>query len=78
VEPDPRWAMPGGWLGDRVRDPRKTVAISSFVIMIGHALLATGVDALFFAGLVFIGRGSGLLKADTARKRINPLLGSVK
>ncbi|WP_314174546.1 peptide MFS transporter [Streptomyces winkii] len=57
-------AMPGGWLGDRVWGPRKTVAISAFVIMIGHALLATGVDALFFAGLVFIGVGSGLLKAN--------------
>jgi proton-dependent oligopeptide transporter, POT family len=57
-------AMPGGWLGDRVWGPRKTVAISAFVIMIGHALLAVGVDALFFAGLVFIGVGSGLLKAN--------------
>ncbi|RAJ62584.1 POT family proton-dependent oligopeptide transporter [Streptomyces sp. Amel2xB2] len=57
-------AMPGGWLGDRVWGPRKTVSISAFVIMIGHALLATGVNALFFAGLVFIGVGSGLLKAN--------------
>ncbi|WP_181768999.1 peptide MFS transporter [Streptomyces albidus (ex Kaewkla and Franco 2022)] len=57
-------SMPGGWLGDRVWGPRRTVAISSFVIMIGHALLATSVDALFFVGLVFIGVGSGLLKAN--------------
>ncbi|HWM37788.1 MAG TPA: oligopeptide:H+ symporter [Streptomyces sp.] len=57
-------SMPGGWLGDRVWGPRKTVSISAFVIMIGHALLATGVDALFFGGLVFIGVGSGLLKAN--------------
>ncbi|GGO50965.1 MFS transporter [Streptomyces daqingensis] len=57
-------AMPGGWLGDRVWGPRKTVAVSSFVIMIGHGLLAVGVDALFFVGLVFIGVGSGLLKAN--------------
>ncbi|GAB2778831.1 peptide MFS transporter [Streptomyces daliensis] len=57
-------SMPGGWLGDRVWGPRKTVAISAFIIMIGHALLAVGVDALFFVGLVFIGVGSGLLKAN--------------
>ncbi|MGW8374638.1 oligopeptide:H+ symporter [Streptomyces sp. ODS28] len=57
-------SMPGGWLGDRVWGPRKTVAISASVIMIGHALLAVGVDALFFVGLVFIGVGSGLLKSN--------------
>ena len=57
-------SMPGGWLGDRVWGPRRTVAISAVVIMVGHALLATGVDALFFAGLVLIGVGSGLLKAN--------------
>ena len=29
--------MPGGWLGDRVWGPRKTVAIAVGVIMLGHA-----------------------------------------
>ncbi|MFG3260535.1 peptide MFS transporter [Streptomyces sp. NPDC048172] len=57
-------SMPGGWLGDRVWGPRRTVAISASVIMLGHLLLATGVSALFFAGLVLIGVGSGLLKAN--------------
>ncbi|UNS97384.1 oligopeptide:H+ symporter [Streptomyces tubbatahanensis] len=57
-------SMPGGWLGDRVWGPRKTVSISAGVIMVGHALLAVGVNALFFVGLVFIGVGSGLLKAN--------------
>ncbi|MGW8374639.1 oligopeptide:H+ symporter [Streptomyces sp. ODS28] len=57
-------SMPGGWLGDRVWGPRKTVAVSAFVIMIGHALLATTVEALFFVGLALIGVGSGLLKSN--------------
>lgn len=57
-------SMPGGWLGDRVWGPRRTVAVSSFIIMTGHALLATTVEVLFFAGLVLIGVGSGLLKAN--------------
>ena len=57
-------SMPGGWLGDRVWGPRKTVAIAAFVIMLGHLMLATTVAGLFYTGLVFIGVGSGLLKAN--------------
>jgi len=57
-------SMPGGWLGDRIWGPRKTVAVSAVIIMIGHALLATGVEALFFLGLVCILLGSGFLKAN--------------
>ncbi|MDJ1137396.1 peptide MFS transporter [Streptomyces iconiensis] len=57
-------SMPGGWLGDRVWGPRRTVAISAFVIMLGHLMLATTVPALFYTGLVLIGVGSGLLKAN--------------
>ncbi|CAM5343355.1 Dipeptide and tripeptide permease A [Streptomyces alboniger] len=33
-------AMPGGWLGDRVWGPRKTVAIAAVTIMAGHLVLA--------------------------------------
>lgn len=57
-------SMPGGWLGDRVWGPRKTVAFSAVIIMVGHALLATGVEVLFFVGLVCILLGSGFLKAN--------------
>ncbi|MCT2593648.1 oligopeptide:H+ symporter [Streptomyces sp. N2-109] len=57
-------ALPGGWFGDRVWGPRKTVAIAGGVIMAGHFLLAVPVEASFFVGLVFIAVGSGLLKAN--------------
>ena len=33
-------AMPGGWFGDRVWGPRKTVAIAAGIIMAGHLTLA--------------------------------------
>ncbi|MGW1054102.1 peptide MFS transporter [Streptomyces sp. NPDC001118] len=57
-------AMPGGWIGDRLWGPRKTVAVAGTIIMIGHFLLAVPVKATFFVGLVFIAVGSGLLKAN--------------
>ncbi|WHM38412.1 oligopeptide:H+ symporter [Streptomyces sp. BPTC-684] len=58
-------AMPGGWLGDRVWGPRKTVAIAAVTIMSGHIVLALpGGQAPFFAGLALVAAGSGLLKAN--------------
>ena len=56
--------MPGGWFGDRVWGPRKTVAIAAGVIMLGHLCLAVPGQAVFFVGLVFVAMGSGLLKAN--------------
>ncbi|WP_086794020.1 peptide MFS transporter [Streptomyces thermovulgaris] len=57
--------MPGGWLGDRVWGPRRTVAIAAVTIMAGHAVLALpGGQAPFFAGLALVALGSGLLKAN--------------
>ncbi|MGX2995100.1 peptide MFS transporter [Streptomyces sp. JNUCC 64] len=57
-------AMPGGWFGDRVWGPRKTVAIAATVIMAGHVTLALPGQAPFFAGLALVAIGSGLLKAN--------------
>lgn len=57
-------AMPGGWFGDRVWGPRKTVAIAAAVIMAGHVTLALPGQAPFFAGLALVALGSGLLKAN--------------
>ncbi|MET9294924.1 oligopeptide:H+ symporter [Streptomyces sp. NPDC003077] len=57
-------AMPGGWFGDRLWGPRKTVGIAGCVIMVGHFLLAVPFSASFFVGLVVIAIGSGLLKAN--------------
>ncbi|MDJ0341286.1 oligopeptide:H+ symporter [Streptomyces sp. H10-C2] len=57
-------AMPGGWFGDRVWGPRKTVAIAAGIIMAGHLTLAIPGQATFFAGLGLVALGSGLLKAN--------------
>ncbi|RDG38662.1 peptide MFS transporter [Streptomyces corynorhini] len=57
-------AMPGGWLGDRVWGPRKTVAIAACTIMAGHLTLALPGTGTFFAGLALVALGSGLLKAN--------------
>ncbi|MBH1935464.1 MFS transporter [Streptomyces sp. AV19] len=57
-------AMPGGWFGDRVWGPRKTVAIAASVIMCGHLLLALPGKPTFFAGLALVAIGSGLLKSN--------------
>ncbi|MFF2960336.1 oligopeptide:H+ symporter [Streptomyces sp. NPDC057963] len=57
-------AMPGGWFGDRVWGPRKTVAVAGTVIMIGHLTLALPSQGTFFAGLGLVAIGSGLLKSN--------------
>lgn len=57
-------AMPGGWFGDRVWGPRKTVAIAGAVIMVGHLVLALPSEGTFFLGLGLVAIGSGLLKSN--------------
>ncbi|MFJ9820028.1 oligopeptide:H+ symporter [Streptomyces sp. NPDC101151] len=57
-------ALPGGWFADRVLGPRKTVAVSGLIIMLGHLCLALPVTASFFVGLGLVAIGSGLLKAN--------------
>ncbi|MFF8592726.1 oligopeptide:H+ symporter [Streptomyces sp. NPDC015220] len=57
-------ALPGGWVADRVLGPRKTVAVSGVVIMLGHLLLAVPLAGTFYAGLGLVAIGSGLLKSN--------------
>ncbi|MGW2210987.1 peptide MFS transporter [Streptomyces sp. NPDC001781] len=57
-------ALPGGWVADRLLGPRKTVAVSGLIIMLGHLCLALPVAASFYIGLVLVALGSGLLKAN--------------
>ncbi|MFG2408871.1 peptide MFS transporter [Streptomyces brevispora] len=57
-------AMPGGWMADRFWGPRKTVVIGAGVVILGHITLALPNTASFFAGLVLVALGSGLLKAN--------------
>ncbi|MFD4789852.1 peptide MFS transporter [Streptomyces sp. NPDC058459] len=57
-------SLPGGWVADRLLGPRRTVAVSGLVIMLGHLCLALPVTASFYVGLVLVAIGSGLLKAN--------------
>ncbi|KOV61600.1 amino acid transporter [Streptomyces sp. AS58] len=57
-------ALPGGWFGDRVWGPRKTVAVAGAVIMLGHLTLALPASGTFYGGLGLVAIGSGLLKAN--------------
>jgi POT family proton-dependent oligopeptide transporter len=57
-------ALPGGWVADRLLGPRKTVAVSGLIIMIGHLCLALPAAPSFFVGLGLVAIGSGLLKAN--------------
>ncbi|MDJ1137397.1 peptide MFS transporter [Streptomyces iconiensis] len=59
--------MPGGWFGDRVWGPRKTVAVGAGIIMVGHLTLALPGQASFFIGLALVATGSGLLKANISK-----------
>ncbi|MBC9729402.1 oligopeptide:H+ symporter [Streptomyces sp. TRM68367] len=56
--------MPGGWFGDRLWGPRRTVAVAATVIMLGHLTLALPSSGTFYAGLGLVAIGSGLLKAN--------------
>ncbi|UNO41666.1 oligopeptide:H+ symporter [Streptomyces sp. MST-110588] len=56
-------AMPGGWFGDRVWGPRKTVIIGSSVVIAGHVVLALPGPS-FYIGLAMVALGSGLLKSN--------------
>ncbi|WP_406354312.1 oligopeptide:H+ symporter [Streptomyces sp. NBC_01635] len=56
--------MPGGWFGDRVLGPRKTVAFAGAIVVLGHLTLALPSAGTFYAGLGLVALGSGLLKAN--------------
>ena len=59
-------ALPGGWLADRLIGQRKAVFWGGIVIAMGHfSMVATEVHlGFFYAGLLFIMIGTGLLKPN--------------
>lgn len=57
--------LPGGWIADNLIGQKKAIWWGGIIIMIGHILLAIpGSNAYFFAGLVSVAFGTGLLKAN--------------
>src|SRR5713226_5408522 len=60
------WYLPliGGWLADRVFGARRAVLIGGIVIACGHYSMAINTQPNFFAGLILIACGTGLLKPN--------------
>ena len=59
-------SIPGGWVADRLLGLRRAVLVGGVLIALGHYSMALNVRPLFFAGLVLIVLGTGLLKANIA------------
>src|ERR1700752_1744712 len=56
--------LPGGWLADRVFGARRAVLIGAIIIACGHYSMAINSQLTFFAGLILIACGTGLLKPN--------------
>ena len=56
--------LPGGWIGDRVLGPRRTVFVGGAVIAAGHVVLAIMGGSGLFLALFLIIIGTGLLKPN--------------
>ena len=59
-------SIPGGFIADRLLGLRRAVLIGGVLIALGHYSLALNILPLFYAGLVSIVLGTGLLKANIA------------
>ncbi len=57
-------SVPGGWIADRFLGYRKSVVVGAVLIALGEFGIATGNPALFYAGLLTIAAGTGLLKTN--------------
>src|SRR5215211_1723747 len=56
--------LPGGWLADRILGARRAVLLGGIIIACGHYSMAINTKLTFFAGLVLIACGTGLLKPN--------------
>jgi POT family proton-dependent oligopeptide transporter len=57
-------SIPGGWIADRLLGQRQAVLVGGILIAIGHFSMAADILPLFYAGLVIIVLGTGLLKPN--------------
>lgn len=60
------WYLPliGGWLADRIFGARRAVLIGGIIIACGHFSMAINSILSFYAGLILIACGTGLLKPN--------------
>ena len=58
-------SLPGGWLADNLLGQRRAIWFGGIIIMLGHIILAVPAGTgLFYAGLVVVSVGTGLLKPN--------------
>ena len=57
-------SLPGGWLGDRLLGAQRAVWCGGLIIAFGHFTLAFSRTETFYAGLVLVVIGSGMLKPN--------------
>ena len=60
------WYLPllGGWLADKIFGARRAVLLGGIIIASGHFAMAINSQLTFFAGLILIACGTGLLKPN--------------
>jgi proton-dependent oligopeptide transporter, POT family len=56
----------GGWIADRLTGAQRAVIAGGILIALGNTLLALGTTSIFFAGLLVIAMGVGLLKPNVS------------
>lgn len=59
-------SLPGGWIADRFLGQKRAVMIGGLVIVLGHICLAVPLVPSFYAGLVCLVLGTGLLKPNVS------------
>ena len=59
-------ALPGGWVADRILGQRRAVFLGGCIIAAGHFSMAVPTVPTFYAGLVLIVVGTGLLKPNVS------------
>lgn len=56
--------LPGGWLADRILGAKRAVLFGAIIIACGHFSMAINSRLTFYAGLILIACGTGLLKPN--------------
>ncbi len=59
-------ALPGGWIADRILGQQRAVFAGGVIIAAGHFSMAIPTTFTFFAGLMLIVVGTGLLKPNVS------------
>jgi POT family proton-dependent oligopeptide transporter len=60
------FALPGGWIADRILGQRQAVFVGGCIIAAGHFSMAVPTVATFYLGLCLIVVGTGLLKPNVS------------